>query len=411
MTGTLDTARPSDPSTRRSGVAVAALFAVNGATFSNWLPRLPEIRDSLGIDNAGLGATLLGGGLGGILGSLLVGRVMDRTGSRRLVTIAACALSIGLPLVAFAPTAVALAALLTVLGTLDVFNDVAMNAQGVFVQERVGRSIMNRLHAMWSLGFTGGALVGSAAMAAGLAVRTHLLIVGAVLLTTVLVVERWLVPVDPPVRENEASEGAAGSSTENVVPARRVSPAVVAMALAAVAAAMLEVMPNDWAAVYMRDVFDAERAAGFGTVAVAGAMLVGRLGGDHVLDRIGERRLLVGALVVCALGVAVTVVAPTIPVALAGLAIWGIGMSVVFPQLYATAARLPGTSAGTGLGSMLLGQRFGGMLTAVTVGVLAQWRDLRFAFAAVGMFSLLVLAVTVGRTARVAHDGALPVTD
>lgn len=411
MTGTLDAARPSDPSTRRSGVAVAALFAVNGATFSNWLPRLPEIRDSLGIDNAGLGATLLGGGLGGILGSLLVGRVMDRTGSRRLVTIAACALSIGLPLVAFAPTAVALAALLTVLGTLDVFNDVAMNAQGVFVQERVGRSIMNRLHAMWSLGFTGGALVGSAAMAAGLAVRTHLLVVGAVLLTTVLVVERWLVPVDPPVRENEAPEGTAGSSGDDTVPVRRVSPAVVAMALAAVAAAMLEVMPNDWAAVYMRDVFDAERAAGFGTVAVAGAMLVGRLGGDHVLDRIGERRLLVGALVVCALGVATTVVAPTIPVALTGLAIWGIGMSVVFPQLYATAARLPGTSAGTGLGSMLLGQRFGGMLTAVTVGALAQWRDLRFAFAAVGVFSLSVLAVTVGRTARVTHDGPLPVTD
>jgi predicted MFS family arabinose efflux permease len=383
-----------DPSTRRSGLAVAVLFAVNGATFSNWLPRLPEIRDALDIDNRGLGATLLGGGLGGILGSILVGRVMDGTGSRRLVTLAACALSIGLPLVAIAPTALALAALLTVLGTLDVFNDVAMNAQGVLVQERVGRSIMNRLHAMWSLGFTGGALVGSAAMAAGVGVRIHLLVVGAVLLVTVLVVRRWLVPVDPPVVTIDTDTVDASAAT------RRLTPAVVAMALAALAAAMLEIMPNDWAAVYMRDVLDAERAAGFGTVAVAGAMLIGRLGGDHVLDRVGERRLLTGALVVCSLGVAVTVVAPTIPVALAGLAIWGIGMSVVFPQLYATAARLPGTSAGTGLGSMLLGQRFGGMLTAVTVGVLAEWRDLRFAFAAVGSISLLVLAITVGRTVR-----------
>lgn len=383
-----------DPSTRRSGLAVAVLFAVNGATFSNWLPRLPEIRDALDIDNRGLGATLLGGGLGGILGSILVGRVMDGTGSRRLVTLAACALSIGLPLVAVAPTALALAALLTVLGTLDVFNDVAMNAQGVLVQERVGRSIMNRLHAMWSLGFTGGALVGSAAMAAGVGVRIHLLVVGAVLLVTVLVVRRWLVPVDPPVVTIDTDTVDASAAT------RRLTPAVVAMALAALAAAMLEIMPNDWAAVYMRDVLDAERAAGFGTVAVAGAMLIGRLGGDHVLDRVGERRLLTGALVVCSLGVAVTVVAPTIPVALAGLAIWGIGMSVVFPQLYATAARLPGTSAGTGLGSMLLGQRFGGMLTAVTVGVLAEWRDLRFAFAAVGSISLLVLAITVGRTVR-----------
>ena len=36
-----------------------------------------------------------------------------------------------------------------------------MNAQGVMVQQRLGRSIMNRLHAMWSLGFTGGAVIGS----------------------------------------------------------------------------------------------------------------------------------------------------------------------------------------------------------------------------------------------------------
>lgn len=391
MTG----AGPSpDPSTRRAGLAVAVLFAVNGATYSNWLPRLPEIRDSLGIDNAGLGATLLGGGLGGILGSVLVGRVMDGTGSKRLVTWAACSLSIGLPLVAFAPTALALAALLTVLGTIDVSNDVAMNAQGVIVQDRIGRSIMNRLHAMWSLGFTAGALVGSAAMAAGIGVRSHLVAVGAVLLVSVLVVERWLVPVDPPVTQADTTAVDASPDT------RRVSPVVVAIALAAVAAAMLEIMPNDWAAVYMRDVLDADRAAGFGTVAVAGAMLIGRLGGDHVLDRVGERRLLGGALVVCSLGVGVTVVAPTIPVALAGLAIWGVGMSVVFPQLYATAARLPGTSAGTGLGSMLLGQRFGGMLAAVTVGALAEWRDLRFAFGLVAAVSLLVLAITVGRTVR-----------
>jgi predicted MFS family arabinose efflux permease len=397
MSGATGPPGAPDPSTRRSGLAVAILFAVNGATFSNWLPRLPEIRDVLGIGNAGLGATLLGGGLGGILGSILVGRVMDRTGSKRLVTVAACSLSIGLPLVAFAPTAIALAVLLTALGTLDVFNDVAMNAQGVFVQERMGRSIMNRLHAMWSLGFTGGALVGSAALAAGVGVRTHLVIVGAALLVTVIVVERWLVPVDPPAKAVDVASIGAGSAS-----ARRVSPVVVAMALAAVAAAMLETMPNDWAAVYMRDVFEAERAAGFGTVAVAGAMLLGRLGGDHVLDRVGERRLLAGALVVCAIGVATTAVAPDISVALAGLAIWGVGMSVVFPQLYATAARLPGTSAGTGLGSMLLGQRFGGMVTAVTVGALAEWRDLRFAFASVGAFSLIVLAVTVGRTVRTA---------
>ena len=46
---------------------------------------------------------------------------------------------------------------------------------------------------------------------------------------------------------------------------------------AQVRAAALEVTPNDWAAVMLRDVFHAGRLSGFGTVACAGAMLVGRL--------------------------------------------------------------------------------------------------------------------------------------
>ena len=388
--------------TGHSAAAVAALFFVNGATFSNWLPRIPEIRDRLGLGNAGLGATLLGGGLGGILGSLLVGRAMDRLGSRRLLILAAGALSIGLPFIAFVPVAFGLLLVLGTLGVLDVFNDVAMNAQGVIVQQRLGRSIMNRLHAMWSVGFTGGALVGSAASAAGIGVRLHLTLVAVLLLATVAIVQRWLIRVDPPPNAADTASQALGIES---VPTRRLSPVVVTMAFAALAAAALEVTPNDWSAVLMRDVFHAGRISGFGTVACAGAMLVGRLGGDHVLDRIGERRLLITALVLCGSGALVTVAAPVTAIALIGLAIWGLGLSVVFPQLYATAARLPGTSAGAGLGSMLLGQRLGGLLTAVSVGALAEWQDLRVAFAVVGATAFTILLVTVLRTVTVAAPG------
>ena len=394
---------PPPPRLRHSGMAVAALFFVNGATFSNWLPRIPEIRDRLGLGNAGLGATLLGGGLGGIIGSMLVARAMDRLGSRRLLMLAAGLLSIGLPLIALVPKAVLLLLVLTALGMLDVFNDVAMNAQGVIVQQRLGRSIMNRLHAMWSLGFTGGALVGSAAAAAGIGVRVHLAAVGAVLLATVIVVQRWLVPVDPPPNEPHAAPSgddvatAGAATTGSAQAAHRWSRAGIAMACAALAAAALEVTPNDWAAVLMRDVFHAGRNSGFGTVACAGAMLVGRLAGDHVLDRVGEQRLLIGAIVLAGTGAFVTAVAPVTALALIGLVIWGLGLSVVFPQLYSAAARVPGMSAGAGLGSMLLGQRLGGLLTAVSVGALAGWLDLRAAFAIVAGAALAILIIAYPR--------------
>jgi len=394
------------PRARHAALAAAALFLVNGATFSNWLPRIPEIRDELGIGNAGLGVTLLGGGLGGIVGALLVGRVSERLGSSWLLTIAAITLSIGMPLIAFAPHAAVLMVLLTVLGTFDVFNDVAMNAQGVMAQEQLGRQIMNRLHGMWSLGFTGGALVGSLARAGEIPIETHLLAVGAVLLATTLVMRRWFIPFDPPpmpviaVPEvpsmGDASDAARGAR-------RGPNGPMVAMSLAAIGAIALEVAPADWSAVLLTDVFDAGRFGGVGTVACAGAMLVGRLSGDHVLEWIGEHRMMTGSMWLVAVGLAVTVTAPVTAVALVGLVIWGLGLAVIFPQLYATAARLPGTSAAAGLGWMLLGQRFGSMLTAVSIGAISQWQGMRVAFAVVGGAALMLLVVSLRRGRRAAQ--------
>lgn len=364
------------------------MFLVNGATFSNWLPRISEIRDELGLGNAGLGATLLGGGLGGVIGALLVGRVSERLGSSRLLSIAAITLSIGMPLIAFAPHALVLLVLLTLLGAFDVFNDVAMNTQAVMVQERSGRQIMNRLHGMWSLGFTGGAVLGSVARAAELDVRVHLTVVGAVLLGTVLVCRRWFIPVDDP--HDEPAEVASGATGR-----RRPTGPMIAMALAAIGAIALEVVPADWAAVFFTDVYDAGRVAGFGTVACAGAMLVGRLAGDHVLERLGEHRMTTLSFWLIGVGLVVTVVAPVPAVAVIGLVLWGLGLAPVFPLLYTTAARLPGTSAGAGLGWMLLGQRFGSMLTAVSVGGVSQLQGMRTAFAVVAGGALVLMLVSL----------------
>ena len=394
------TTTPTSP--RRATLAVGVLFFVNGATFSNWLPRIPEIRDSLGLSNDSLGVTLLGGGLGGIVGSLIVGRISDRLGSRHLVVLAATLLSIGMPLVAFVPNAPLLLVVLSALGILDVLNDVAMNTQGVIAQARMSRPIMNRLHAAWSLGFTSGALVGAAAAAARIGIRWHLCIVGAVLLATVHTVRRRLDPVDPPPTPHTENAGTAKR--------QRVSGLAVLVALAAIGAIGLEVLPNDWAAVLMRDAFDAGRFAGLGTVACAGAMLIGRLAGGHVLMRVGEHRLLVGAQVLVGAGAAITVATPFTAVAVTGLVVWGLGLSVFFPSLYSMAARLPGTSAGAGLGSMLFGQRSGALLVAVSTGAVGEWQGMRAAFAVVAGVSFVLLAVGMNRLRMAVATPATPAT-
>ena len=261
------------------------------------------------------------------------------------------------------------------LGFLDVFTDIAMNTQGVTVQTMIGRSIMHRLHAFWSIGFTTGALAGWGASAVKLPMGTHLSLVAAALITTILVCRRKLTAPDP--RPDGTAPGSDSTSRAKFV----VSTTVVATAVMAVGFAFLEASPNDWSALTLRDVFSAGKWQGIGSVVFAGAMLAGRLGGDHVLERVGGRRLIDFALALASIGAAVVVFAPVTAVAVIGFGLWGLGVSVMFPQLYALAAALPGTSSGAGLGAMAIGQRSGFMLAPVIIGTVADRQNLRWSLA------------------------------
>ena len=377
---------PDSTPTRRA-YAVGALFFVNGMTFSNWLPRIPEVRDKLHISNGTLGTTLIGMGLGGFVGSLLVGKAMSRLGSRRLLLIAATMLALFLPLIAVAPNAASLGLVLFALGCADVFNDMAMNAQGVMAQQDLGRSIMNRLHGTWSLGFTCGAGIGLIASATHLAIGPHLAGITVVLLIAILLVRNELDPND-----REAAPAAAGSR-------RSLGLVILAIGAMAFAISPMESVPTDWSAVLLRDVFHAGRIAGTGTVVFAATMMIGRLVGDHVLERVGPDRLLTGAMTIWAIGMLIVVTAPTGVVAVIGYAVAGLGVSVIFPQLYARAATLPGVSAGAGLGAMGFGQRLGFLAAPLLVGNLADAHGLRVAIASVAVGCLIV----VGTARRYTH--------
>ena len=174
----------------------------------------------------------------------------------------------------------------------------------------------------------------------------------------------------------------------------------------AVGVSFLDSLPNSWGSVSMRDVFGAsERLTGVASIVFAGCMLTGHVVGDHVLEAIGETRLLVGALCLSLLGGAVMTSTSTMAVGLVGFALWGLGISVVFPQLYALAARMPGMAAGVGLAAMAIGQRIGFMSEPALTGRLSEHMDLRAAIT-VMLVGAAVLLLTSG--SRSAASAGLP---
>jgi predicted MFS family arabinose efflux permease len=352
--------------------------------YGNWLPRLPEIKDRLDVSNSGLAVALLGGGIGGIVGSLVVARVMNRIGSKRLVLNTLLVLPTFMAMIAFVDRAWMLLVVLALIGVVDVMADVAMNAQGVIAQERRGRSIMNRLHGLWSLGFATGTLVGSLCAGFDVDLRIQVVSVAVVLIAMSRVVGRHL----------EAHDSRHHESTNTAHPRRHLGIITAALAIAGAGAIALEGAPNEWASLLMRDEFGVGSWAGFGTVAFGLGMLIGRFTGDHVQERIGFERMFRVAMVLLVAGFAVAIVTEVVAVGLLGLFVSGLGQSVIFPRLYLVAARVPGLSAGAGLGALMVGLRVGGMATTLSMGAIADAANLRVALAVVGVVALTMLLIS-----------------
>jgi len=370
-------------SPRRLAVASGVLFFANGAIYGNWIPRLPEIKDRLEVTNSGLGLALLGGGIGGLVGSLVVGAIMSRWGSRRLAISTLYVLPVVMVFVAFVGKPWMLLLVLSVIGIFDVCADVAVNAQGVIAQEQLGRSIMNRLHGLWSLGFASGTLIGSLCAGFQVDLRVQVIVVAVLILVAVQRSAQWLEPTD------------STHHTDDDRPDSRRHLGFVAVVIAVVAAGAiaLEGIPNEWGALLMRDVFGSGSWAGFGTAAFGIGMLLGRFSGDHVQERIGAGRMFGIATALIVIGLVSVVVTSLSWVALVGLFLSGVGQSVIFPRLYLLAARVPGMSAGAGLGALMVGLRIGGMATTLGMGALADAFDVRWALAVVSLVAFASLIV------------------
>ena len=374
------------PSRRR---AVLSLFFVNGASFSSWLPRVPEVRDRLDLSLGELGTVLLAVGLGGLVSSAVGGLVVDRLGSRRASVGASVLLSAGLALIGLAPSALLLAGALLCLSAVDAIADIAMNVQAADVQRATGRSVIQRFHAGWSLGTVAGAAAGTAAAALDVGLTAQLLATGVVLTAVALWARPALaVHVEPPAPAEEGD---------------RRSGAVLRLAGLAVLLALVEGTPGDWAAVFADDVHDAsEGIAGLGYVAVAAGMVAGRLAGDRAADHFGGPRLFRLALATAGLGALIVVTSPHVAIAIAGFAVAGCGISVLFPALYLQAATTPGVPAGLGVGVMASGARLGFLVSPVTVGAVSDATTLRTGVAVVIGGAVLGALLLGGATTRIA---------
>ncbi|MEU1967446.1 MFS transporter [Micromonospora sediminicola] len=342
MSSTLDAPAGQRPPVPRPVLAartgVAVVFALNGLAVASWFSRVPAVREALGLSPGRLGLLLLCMSVGALLAMPTAGLVTQRLGPARTVAVATLLVALGMTV---AGLATGLAGWVPGVGLgLAAFGfgsglcDVAMNVEGAAVEKRIGRTIMPRFHAAWSLGSVAGAGLGAGAARLGVPIEVHLPVLAALILAGTLLGARAFLSAPA----EAAGTGEPAARRRALLAAWR-EPRTLLVGLLVLVMAFTEGSANDWLAVAFVDGYGVSEAVGaavFGVFVVG--MTLGRTVGTVAIDRWGRVPVLFGTIGLAAAGATLAVLAGSGPLAVVGVALWGIGASLGFPVGMSAAA-------------------------------------------------------------------------
>jgi MFS family permease len=320
--------------------AVTAVFFVNGLALSTYIVRAPSIKAAYHLSDGLFGLAGLLFAVAALACMQFVGPLAARVGVRSVLRVTLVVLPVLLAGIAVAPGPRWFIAGATILGAVHGTTDAAMTSAAVGVERRAGRPVLNSCHAAWSLSAVVAALSTAVLTLVGVSLGVHLVVAGAILLGTGLVLGRRLPHIeDAGIRDNSRHSGTARSGW---------SRALLTLGLTATAVMVCEGGALGWGGIFLHDHRNATLAvAAAAMTAYTGGQTLGRLGGDAVAARWGGSALFRAGAAVAAGGFAVALLVPDPTTAVAGFALAGLGSSVLIPLSFSAVGRLPGIPTAT----------------------------------------------------------------
>lgn len=363
------------PATR---LATRLAFLVAGFGIACWAPLVPFAKTRLGVDDGVLGLLLLSLGIGSVVAMLLTGIVSARYGSRPIIIAGGFGLALVLPLLAVASSPATLALALFAFGAALGSIDVAMNIHAVEVERAAKRPLMSGFHALFSIG----GFAGAALMTALLSLQFGTL--ACTLICAVLMLMAMAVTAPRLLRSVQVQEGPLF-----VLP----HGSVLLLALLGAITFLVEGAMLDWGALLVIGAgLVTEAQGGAGYIVFSIAMTVGRLGGDAIVARIGDRATLLWGSLIAIAGFVMLLTAPVAALAIGGFLLIGLGASNLVPVLFRRAARQTVMPAGLAVAAVTTAGYAGVLIGPAGVGFIAQIGGLPAAF---GLLAALMGLVTL----------------
>lgn len=366
------------PSSAAARLATRLSFLVAGFGIASWAPLVPFAKARLGIDDGAMGLLLLCLGLGSVLTMSATGALSARFGSRPIIILGGLGVALFLPLLALAGSPIALGAALFLFGAALGSIDVAMNIHAVEVERASDRPLMSGFHALFSIGGFAGASSMTLMLSLGLSPLTGVLINAALMLAAMALAAPRL------TRGAGDQDGATFALPRGVV---------LLLSLLAAATFLAEGAMLDWSALLItKGGLVAVAQGGLGYMLFSIAMTAGRLVGDKVVVRLGDRNVLRWGGLLAVGGFIVLLTAPVAAVALSGLVLIGLGASNIVPVLVRLAGAQTAMPAAQAISALSTIGYAGILIGPAGIGGVADITGLHGAFwLLAGLFALTPL--------------------
>ncbi|GAA2694369.1 MULTISPECIES: MFS transporter [Actinoplanes] len=375
---------------------IGAGYAAQGLGYAAVVTALPAFKERQGIDDAFVSAILLLVCVVAAGGSVIAEKVAARWGSRYALAGGLFLVGAGLAgTTVGTPNALFVVILLCYgigLGTVDA----SLSMQGVLVQARLGRSVMSRLFAAYTAAAIVAALLMSWSLGRGSGAT---IAVGAAAGFSVLVGLAGWRGFEPARTERSSVVHEAGG--------RAVRRVVWVCGMLIFTAFLVDSAVSTWSSVYLKDSLAAKASVvPLGYAAYQAMVLVSRLFADHMVPRAGRVAMAVGSLAVSGAGCALVVLLPSVPAAVVGFAIAGIGVGVLVPLAFSAAGEAAAESSDEVIARVNLFNYGGALLGAVLLGALSEPISLRIAF----LIPVLGVILTLPLARRLRHLTVAPVS-
>ena len=358
-------------------IAVSVFFFCQGLSFANWASRIPDIKTSLHLSEAGLGSILLALPVGQLITMPFSGRLVTRFGSKYVLRVAVVGYVLSLTNIGLVEKPWQLALALCAFGICGNMCNISVNTQAVHAEALYNRPIMASFHGIWSTaGFTG-ALIGSLMMKFDIKPYYHFWIIALFAITMMLIFNKYLL-LTP-----------TSKSASSLKKIKMPHGSLMLLGVIAFCCMSAEGCMFDWSGVYFKQVVKAEGSlVSLGYASFMIMMATGRFTGDRLALKFGRKKMVQLSGILIFIGMMIAVLFPTIIMATIGFLIIGFGVSSIIPLMFSTAGKIKEVASGIAIATVSGIGFFGFLMGPPLIGYIAQLAGLQYSFAVIAVLGI-----------------------